>query len=294
MTIFGHEIDWQDSRGWERGWITPKRALPPGWGKGTVRAKFTAHYIAGNSAPYISVTCDTFDERGRDDGGGAAHDLIGEAFPELLPLIPLHLTSTEGVPTHFIENACYWAELALGVSRWQSDAKQDPRGTLKRHALLQLLDDGEAILDRILAPIDVEAPAGVVFEQYAQSTEGKAEARRVLRNRIASELGATTARLRAITRERLAEFRIVPRELLPATDGATAQVARDFSTRIGGGRIKYLVHVRGSTRVRFFMDPSGGRWLVDDLGGVRFAEGGDIARHDAEHYGIPVDRYNVC
>ncbi|MBN30026.1 MAG: hypothetical protein CMB34_05120 [Euryarchaeota archaeon] len=55
----------------------------------------------------FSITCDIY-EGTKDVGGGANHDLIGEVFPELLPLIKWHLCSTDG-PIHYPTNALYLA-----------------------------------------------------------------------------------------------------------------------------------------------------------------------------------------
>ncbi len=65
------------------------------------------HHIKGNSAPYFSLTCDIY-ERGRDVGGGAAHDEILRKAPHLKPLADLHLSSIDGVPMHAAANGWYW------------------------------------------------------------------------------------------------------------------------------------------------------------------------------------------
>lgn len=78
------------------------------------------HHITGNERPYFSVTCDIWEkrgtlsgaarhQRGRDaDGGGAAHEVILCAFPELAPVVHVHLADDNGVPMHAASNGWYF------------------------------------------------------------------------------------------------------------------------------------------------------------------------------------------
>lgn len=65
---------------------------------------------------YFSVTGELRDTRLRRDGGivacGTLHDEILEHFPELAPLVALHLSTADGVPMHAVANGLYW----LGLS----------------------------------------------------------------------------------------------------------------------------------------------------------------------------------
>lgn len=54
----------------------------------------------GNFKPHFSVTTD----------GGAAHDLILRAIPELEPIVALHLSDEDGWPMHAVANAAYHAK----------------------------------------------------------------------------------------------------------------------------------------------------------------------------------------
>jgi hypothetical protein len=65
------------------------------------------HYIAGNSAPYFSLTADEY-ENGRWASGGCQHDLILQHFPELADLAAMHLSDLDGAPMHAEANAWYW------------------------------------------------------------------------------------------------------------------------------------------------------------------------------------------
>ena len=72
------------------------------------------HYIKGNRAPYFSLTCDLYDGRGRDIGGGAAHDEILKIFPRFSDLAKFHLRDIDGMPSYPIENGYYWLSGAVG------------------------------------------------------------------------------------------------------------------------------------------------------------------------------------
>jgi len=41
------------------------------------------------------------------DGGGACHDIILKLWPELAPVVALHLSDDRGVPMHFEANGLY-------------------------------------------------------------------------------------------------------------------------------------------------------------------------------------------
>lgn len=78
----------------------------------TMRVEAGLHMIRGNSAPYFSVTATVYDRSrpGRDkfDRGGCLHDEILQHFPELAPVVALHLADLEGQPMYAEENGWYW------------------------------------------------------------------------------------------------------------------------------------------------------------------------------------------
>lgn len=88
----------------------------------TVTLRFDDECGNGHNSFSIVADHDVF-ERGkwRDFAGGCLHDEIREWFPELAPLIPWHLTSTDG-PMHYVANTLYW----LGYSGWCDGERNSP------------------------------------------------------------------------------------------------------------------------------------------------------------------------
>lgn len=69
----------------------------------------------GNSFPYFTITgtIQKTDKRYRDPviTCGAIHEEILKHFPQLAPLVEVHLSETDGQPMHAEANARYWAGL---------------------------------------------------------------------------------------------------------------------------------------------------------------------------------------
>lgn len=93
---------------------------------------------------------------------GCIHEEIRKNFPELSKFIPWHLTSAEGIPMHYVENAVYWMEKVYGVSRWQArNYDPDPRDAFKATVVFGKVeydempwlttqnDEGECLLDEL-------------------------------------------------------------------------------------------------------------------------------------------------
>lgn len=73
----------------------------PGYGTVTVTAQ--AYHLGNNEHPHFSVTCEY------RNGGGAAHDICLEVWPEIKPIIDLHLADVDtGEPMHAEANGFYW------------------------------------------------------------------------------------------------------------------------------------------------------------------------------------------
>lgn len=67
----------------------------------------------GNSNAYFGIGGDVFRlaKNGRKvwEMGGCIHEEIIKHFPELQPLVDIHLADEDGVPMHAYSNASYWA-----------------------------------------------------------------------------------------------------------------------------------------------------------------------------------------
>ena len=90
-------------------WISESRSIS-GYGSGatlTVEARFDGRCRNGHNT--FSMTAEVRRPGARDvEACGCLHDDIAQVFPELAPLIPWHLTSTDG-PMHYASNAVYLA-----------------------------------------------------------------------------------------------------------------------------------------------------------------------------------------
>lgn len=77
------------------------------------------HQLMGNDRPYFSATADLVNNRYRGDNrfeaGGCLHDEIREHFPELTPIVALHLADDRGWPMHPVANGAYF----LGFTKYQ-------------------------------------------------------------------------------------------------------------------------------------------------------------------------------
>lgn len=80
----------------------------------TVKAE--AYQIRGNSHPHFSVTAELFKRPARDiECGGCMHREVLKAWPEIKPLVDMHLSNADdGQPMHAEENGWYWMAGALG------------------------------------------------------------------------------------------------------------------------------------------------------------------------------------
>jgi hypothetical protein len=103
--------------------------------------------------PYFSITGEIFGKRGMETCG-YIHNEIRKHFPELANLIPFHLCDSNATPMHYVANAVYWAELAMGVGQWHG--KTDiPNGyasfedVLASHILADVLGDRDEMKDAI-------------------------------------------------------------------------------------------------------------------------------------------------
>lgn len=85
-----------------------------------IRATYGIDYPFGNrnnQQPHFSVTGEIERKLGNgrwgEDSCGMLHDDIAKHFPELEPYLKWHLVSL-GEPMHYLANAKYWWEMAMG------------------------------------------------------------------------------------------------------------------------------------------------------------------------------------
>lgn len=114
-------------------YTTQDRPLPDGT---FVRAEF-GERANGKQDPYFSVTGTVVKRKDstRDCdiiACGQLHGDIGEAFPELQPLIKWHLC-TAGIPMHYLPNAKHWHDTANGKVEYKTEP--DPREVYIRHCV---------------------------------------------------------------------------------------------------------------------------------------------------------------
>lgn len=74
-------------------------------------------HLEGNDSAHFSITgCIEFQARNNRwvlVSGGAIHDDILKHFPQLQPLVDIHLSDENGTPLHAFANSAYWAQLDM-------------------------------------------------------------------------------------------------------------------------------------------------------------------------------------
>ena len=82
------------------------------------------HY-SSNERPHFSVTSEERNLRRREENQvescGQMHDEVMEHFPELAPIIALHLADDNGAPMYAVENGAYW----LGFTSYKPKSAPD-------------------------------------------------------------------------------------------------------------------------------------------------------------------------
>lgn len=88
--------------------------------------------IISTERGYFSVTGET------KYSCGCIHNEILETFPNLKPLVDLHLSNLDGKPMHCLENGFYWACKVIGIKRpYEPDQSiEDCKRIFKEHLRL--------------------------------------------------------------------------------------------------------------------------------------------------------------
>jgi hypothetical protein len=113
-----------------------------------IQAKYGLDYEfarRNNQAPYFSITAtiewkdSARPHHWREHSGGQLHEEVARHFPTLAPYLRWHLVST-AEPMHYIANAKYWWERAMGIvtpgTSPASPGEPDPRDAFKRTVIL--------------------------------------------------------------------------------------------------------------------------------------------------------------
>ncbi len=114
--------------------------------KRRIRAEYGLRTI-GNQDPYVSVTAEieykSRNNRWCDQSFGCMHEAVAKHFPQLVPLIRWHLTSTKE-PMYYIANGIYWFEKMAGRSKWAlSPGEFDPTEAFKSTIVFGAVDGDE-------------------------------------------------------------------------------------------------------------------------------------------------------
>jgi len=100
---------------------------------GSVSVKAGLSFLRGNKAPYLSVTAEVRNVRGRVMSAGQQHDLVLRLWPDLEDLCAMHLWTVGEGPLHYEANALYWWEMHHGWGKWKPREGQDPAAFFRRH-----------------------------------------------------------------------------------------------------------------------------------------------------------------
>lgn len=113
-----------------------------GWGKrALIKAKVRYDDECGNGHNSFAITGEIYIP-GRSDVEccGMIHEEIAKHFPELLPFLKWHLTSSDG-PMHYIANTTYWAK--------QGNLEYARSSAVWPDATLEQLQDEQALRHRM-------------------------------------------------------------------------------------------------------------------------------------------------
>jgi hypothetical protein len=153
--------------------VTLSRDLP---NRRRILATAELHHLAGNARPYFSVTMELHNLRCREDSpnrvesAGAAHEEILRYFPQLAPVVALHLADDRGVPMYAVANGAYW--LGLTDPRYLPDGA--PR--LDHFASLWRITPGQAqeFYEQVRAVKPAEAADDLTEDQRQRQAWAKA------------------------------------------------------------------------------------------------------------------------
>lgn len=124
----------------------------PSFGKGCqIRVEAGLHYLRGNSLPYFGVTAAIGTPRelhtGDYQAGGCCHEDILRVWPELAPVVALHLSDSEGQPMHAEADGWYWL---AGYYGGAGETYRAGNGSSRKHAAACL----QSWADHVRIPVE--------------------------------------------------------------------------------------------------------------------------------------------
>lgn len=168
---------------WPVRYLAGKDLATPEWPHHRLVVTAGLHKLAGNDRPYWSITAEVINKRRRGDNAieaaGMQHELIVGHFPELGPVVALHLSDVHGVPMHAVENARYWLGLS-GFHTWERTYGKPEAlpavDVLARHLRISE-DDALAMAARypVGSPFDPDALAAAVMA-HAERWQAESDA----------------------------------------------------------------------------------------------------------------------
>ena len=125
-----------------------------------ISVEATLYHLADNARAYWSVTGEVYRPGARDiEAGGCIHDEVLAYWPELAPVVRLHLSDEDGTPMYAAENGLYW----LGATRW------DPYNRERVASHFRITpEEADALRDRITVRWKEDAAGFWIMEHDPQ------------------------------------------------------------------------------------------------------------------------------
>lgn len=109
-------------------------------------------YTLGTQPPYFSITGEIVNNRKRGDNAieacGCLHESILRTWPDLAPLVAIHLSNADGVPMYAVEDARFWMGLTVDGGATNRRTRE------RRRTLTQYGIDPERVEEMLLAEHD--------------------------------------------------------------------------------------------------------------------------------------------
>lgn len=132
-----------------------------------IKVKAGLHKLDGNARPYFSVTGEIFVPGRRDcEACGCMHEVILKYWPELAPVVALHLSDDRGTPMHAEANGWYWLAGYYGGAdeRYHGgNSKGHYGGQYREPTPSECLEN---FADHVRIPIEQAKECAIAWENY--------------------------------------------------------------------------------------------------------------------------------